>query len=149
MKSVFVIGPDESNRGTPGAEEIRHVQSVFQDVPFRLRDHWLKVMDTVIMDGPALRVWMRESIPPTSRYAERPGRWSRSRNGHRPVSTTADDVDTVRAETRRARSLRRGDWHIRTVTRTVMTSTEGEFPIAAKLDAREGDKRVFSRNRDE
>jgi hypothetical protein len=61
----------------------------------------------------------------------------------------ADDVDTVRAETCWERSLRRGEWHIRTVTRTVMTSTRGEFQIAATLDAWEGDKRVFSRNWDE
>jgi len=38
-------------------------------------DHWLKGQDTGVMDGPMLRVWMQDSVPPTSRYAHRPGRW--------------------------------------------------------------------------
>jgi putative CocE/NonD family hydrolase len=38
-------------------------------------DHWLKGIDTGIMDEPALRVWMQDSVPPTTSYIERPGRW--------------------------------------------------------------------------
>jgi putative CocE/NonD family hydrolase len=38
-------------------------------------DHWLKGRDTGIMDEPAYRVWMQESVPPAAYYAERPGRW--------------------------------------------------------------------------
>ena len=38
-------------------------------------DHWLKDQDTGIMDEPALRVWMQDSVPPTTSYIERPGRW--------------------------------------------------------------------------
>lgn len=39
-------------------------------------DHWLKD-DTSngAMDTPALSVWMQDSVPPASSYAERPGRW--------------------------------------------------------------------------
>ena len=44
------------------------------------------------------------------------------------------------------RGLRRGDWHVRTVTRTVLTSTSTSFQLDAELDAWEGDRRVFSRN---
>ncbi len=61
----------------------------------------------------------------------------------------ADDVDTVRAETRWERTMSRGDWRIRTVTRTVMSSNRDQFNVAASLDAYEGDKRVCSRNWDE
>ncbi|MFW5970344.1 MAG: CocE/NonD family hydrolase [Halofilum sp. (in: g-proteobacteria)] len=38
-------------------------------------DHWLKGIDHGLMDEPMLRVWMQESVPPTTRYARRPGRW--------------------------------------------------------------------------
>ncbi len=39
-------------------------------------DHWLKGRDTGIMDEPQLRVWMQDSAPPATRYAERAGRWA-------------------------------------------------------------------------
>ncbi len=38
-------------------------------------DHWLKGVDTGIMDEPMLRAWMPESAPPRPYYEERPGRW--------------------------------------------------------------------------
>lgn len=38
-------------------------------------DHWLKGVDNGVMDGPMLRTWMQESVPPSTSYAERPGRW--------------------------------------------------------------------------
>jgi putative CocE/NonD family hydrolase len=38
-------------------------------------DQWLKGIETGIMQGPALRAWMQESVPPTTYYHERPGRW--------------------------------------------------------------------------
>ena len=38
-------------------------------------DHWLKGIDTGLMDGPMLRVWMQDPVPPRPRYDERPGRW--------------------------------------------------------------------------
>jgi putative CocE/NonD family hydrolase len=38
-------------------------------------DHWLKGIDTGLMEEPALRVWMQESVDPRPYHAERPGRW--------------------------------------------------------------------------
>ncbi|MGC5022748.1 CocE/NonD family hydrolase [Micromonospora sp. DT47] len=38
-------------------------------------DHWLKGVDTGIMDEPMLRAWMQESVPPRPAYDVRPGRW--------------------------------------------------------------------------
>ena len=38
-------------------------------------DHWLKDVDSGIMDEPMLRVWMPESAPPRPDDDERPGRW--------------------------------------------------------------------------
>jgi putative CocE/NonD family hydrolase len=38
-------------------------------------DHWLKGVDTGIMDEPMLRVWMQDSVEPRPGYEERPGRW--------------------------------------------------------------------------
>ena len=38
-------------------------------------DHWLCDVDTGVLDEPPLRVWMQDSVPPATAYAERPGRW--------------------------------------------------------------------------
>jgi putative CocE/NonD family hydrolase len=38
-------------------------------------DHWLKGLDTGIMDEPMLRVWLQDSVEPRPSYDERPGRW--------------------------------------------------------------------------
>ena len=59
-----------------------------------------------------------------------------------------DDFNSVRGETLGERSFCRGSWSTRTVTRTVLTSSEKEFFLCAELDAYEGDKRVFSKNWD-
>ncbi len=59
-----------------------------------------------------------------------------------------NDVDSVRGETRWERTLRRGYWSVRTVTRTVLTSTAEEFHVDADLDAYEGDRRVYCRTWD-
>jgi hypothetical protein len=63
--------------------------------------------------------------------------------------SNADDVDTVRARTVWERTMRRGEWQIRTKTQTVLRSTPDHFVVWATLDAWEGEKRVFSRNWDE
>ncbi|SFP92222.1 hypothetical protein SAMN05216419_103323 [Nitrosomonas cryotolerans] len=47
----------------------------FLQEALRWWDKWLKGIDTGIMDEPMLRVWMQDSVPPTTYYAERPGRW--------------------------------------------------------------------------
>jgi uncharacterized protein len=38
-------------------------------------DRWLCDVDNDVMDGPMLRIWMQESVPPSTAYDERPGRW--------------------------------------------------------------------------
>jgi uncharacterized protein len=38
-------------------------------------DHWLKGVDTGMMDGPMYRVWMQDHVPPQTCYRHRPGRW--------------------------------------------------------------------------
>ncbi|MFC3282158.1 CocE/NonD family hydrolase [Litchfieldella rifensis] len=38
-------------------------------------DQWLKDEDTGVMQDPALKVWMQDSMPPTPSYKHRPGRW--------------------------------------------------------------------------
>ncbi len=47
----------------------------FLQEQLRWWDHWLKGVDRGVMEEPMLRVWMQDSVPPTTRYAERPGRW--------------------------------------------------------------------------
>ncbi|MFD7919400.1 CocE/NonD family hydrolase [Streptomyces sp. NPDC059740] len=55
--------------GEPGPA-IGYLQEVV-----RWWDHWLKGVDNGVMDGPMLRTWMQESMPPSTAYEERPGRW--------------------------------------------------------------------------
>ena len=47
----------------------------FLQESLRWWDYWLKGKETGIMDEPMLRVWMQDSVPPSARYEERPGRW--------------------------------------------------------------------------
>ncbi|WP_371631043.1 CocE/NonD family hydrolase [Streptomyces sp. NBC_00341] len=55
--------------GEPGPA-IGYLQEVV-----RWWDHWLKGVDNGVMDGPMIRAWMQESVPPSTSYEERPGRW--------------------------------------------------------------------------
>jgi hypothetical protein len=65
--------------------------------------------------------------------------WYRYRN---------DDFNSVEGETLWERGFRRGDWRVRTVTRTLLTSTPDTFAIHAELDAYENEHRVFAENWD-
>ena len=56
----------------------------------------------------------------------------------------ADDYDSLSGETHWERKFARGDWEVRTVTRTLLTSNATDFRIRADLDAYEGPSRVFS-----
>ena len=38
-------------------------------------DHWLKGIDTGLLDEPMLRVWLQDSVEPQPSYEVRPGRW--------------------------------------------------------------------------
>jgi hypothetical protein len=62
--------------------------------------------------------------------------WYRSR---------ANDHDSVEGETRWERAFERADWHVRTVTRTHLTSDRTHFHLNADLDAFEDGERVFCR----
>ncbi|XSG84997.1 MAG: CocE/NonD family hydrolase [Methylohalobius sp. ZOD2] len=57
-----------------------------------------------------------------------------------------DDFNSPQGETRTRRHFRRGDWWVRTTTRTVLTADATHFHIHAELDAYEGETRVFSEN---
>jgi len=59
-----------------------------------------------------------------------------------------DDFNSVRGETWWQRTFKRDDWQVKTITRTVLTSTATDFYLRAELDAYEGDKRVYSQNWD-
>ncbi len=58
------------------------------------------------------------------------------------------DYHSPRGETLWERGYRRGNWRVRTVTRTVLTSSPEAFHIHAELDAYEGDRRVYADNWD-
>jgi hypothetical protein len=56
--------------GVPGPA-IGYLQEVV-----RWFDRWLRDVPNGAEDGPALRIWMQESVPPSTAYEERPGRWA-------------------------------------------------------------------------
>lgn len=58
----------------------------------------------------------------------------------------ADNFGSVEGKTLCVRGYQRGDWRIRTVTRTALTCDEEHFYLNAELDAYEGPRRVFSKN---
>jgi putative CocE/NonD family hydrolase len=47
----------------------------FLQEALRWWDHWLKGIDTGVMDEPMLRAWMTESVTPAPFHQELPGRW--------------------------------------------------------------------------
>jgi uncharacterized protein len=47
----------------------------FLEEALRWWDHWLKGIDTGIMDEPMLRAWMQEYTPPAPHHEVWPGRW--------------------------------------------------------------------------
>ncbi len=59
-----------------------------------------------------------------------------------------DEFDSVRGETLWTVGLRRGEWSIRTVTRTIVTSSATHFRVHAELDAQEGGYRVWAKTWD-
>ena len=63
-------------------------------------------------------------------------------------TSVGDDFLSARGETKHIRALERGNWRIRTETRTVLTASRDAFRITAELDAHEGDVRVFCRSWD-
>ncbi len=64
---------------------------------------------------------------------------------HEWYSYRFDDFATVRGEVRSVRGFRRGDWQVRTITRTVLTSSSTDFFLHAELEAYEGDFKVYSK----
>ncbi|NIQ94860.1 MAG: peptidase S15, partial [Desulfuromonadales bacterium] len=54
-----------------------------------------------------------------------------------------DEFTSLRGEVLAVRSLKRGDWSVRTVTRTILTCTTEVFHIHADLDAYLDGQRVF------
>ncbi|GGX94699.1 peptidase S15 [Litchfieldella qijiaojingensis] len=59
------------------------------------------------------------------------------------------NYDSLSGWTEWERSFQRGDWQVRTLTRTLMTSDADNFRLRATLDAYEGDTRVFAKTWDE
>ena len=72
-------GPKKGLIG-PWAHAYPHIaqpgpQIGFLQEALRWWDHWLKGIDTGIMNEPVLCAWIQESVRPTTTYPERPGRW--------------------------------------------------------------------------
>ena len=63
----------------------------FLEESLRWWDHWLKGIDTGIMDEPVFRAWMQEYTPPAPHHGDWPGRWVAE-----PCWPPADAADRAR-----------------------------------------------------
>ncbi len=59
-------------------------------------DHWLKGIDTGMMDEPMLRAWVQDHAAPATHYAERPGRWVAERTW--PSPNIGEHIYLLRAD---------------------------------------------------
>ena len=69
---------------------VPHPAIGFLQESLRWWDHWLKGVDTGVMDEPMLRAWMPEGVPPQPFEAEWPGRWVAEANWP-PAQLTTED----------------------------------------------------------
>jgi putative CocE/NonD family hydrolase len=60
-------------------------------------------------------------------------------------SYQGDDFSSVRGETLWRRGIRRGEWDVETITRTVLSGNPSHFKLSAELDAYENEELSFSR----
>ncbi|MBD3611674.1 MAG: peptidase S15, partial [Hydrogenovibrio crunogenus] len=69
-------------------------------------------------------------------------------NTRETYSCRENDFSSFRGEVLTERGLKRDDWAIHTVTRTILSCDADSFFLVADLDAYEGEKRVFARTWD-
>jgi len=122
------------HNGTPGPA-IGFLQEAL-----RWWDHWLKDIDTGLMNEPAYRVWMQDSLPPQPQYDERPGRWVAEpgwpSDNVRPHALTLDPAGLLVADAAEegllelvsppATGITAGNW--------CAMGSEGEMPIDQRPD---------------
>ncbi len=117
----------------------------FQEA-LRWWDHWLKGLDTGLMDEPMLRTWMEEYVAPAPMHVERPGRWVAEETWPSPrvqprtfylnvlsLGEHADSEDRMRIASQQTTGLAAGDWY--------GFGAEGEAPTDQRED--DGKSLVF------
>ena len=117
----------------------------FQEM-LRWWDHWLRDIDTGIMDEPPIRVWLEEYVRPAPVYEERPGRWVAEPSWPSPhiqprhwflnvlsLSDRPEAEDRVYVRSPQTAGLAAGDWY--------GFGAEGESPIDQRED--DGKSLVF------
>ena len=71
-----------------------------------------------------------------------------TRRAYERFSFSDGEFNSVRGETDWTMGFERGDWNVRTRTKTILTSTPTDFHVYAELDAYEGETRVVSKTWD-
>ena len=66
-------------------------------------------------------------------------------SGEERITIRDGDPLSCLGETDYCVSIKRGDWEVRTESRTQLSSSEDEFLFSASMDAYEGTKRVFTK----
>ena len=65
--------------------------------------------------------------------------------GAERISIREGDALSAVGEADYSIALKRGDWQVRTESKTTLTSTADDFLVSASMDAYEGNERVFTR----
>ncbi len=112
----------------------------FLQEALRWWDHWLKGIDTGLMDEPMYRVWMQDSVLPQPQYDMRPGRWVAEESWPSPrIARRALTLDP--AGTLGARPAGEARLEIQSPQPTGVTGgswcamgSEGEMPIDQRPD---------------
>jgi len=141
--SEFVLPvrpPQEVDGRLRGFEEPEAAPAGVQ-TPVRAEEHRWTVIRDLAGDVSTLEVINDEGIS----HLEDTGT-DIERRTNEWYSFAADDFGSPRGETYCIRGFHRGDWSVRTLTRTVLTCDSDNFYLRAELDAYEGDVRVFSQN---
>jgi hypothetical protein len=111
----------------------------FLQEALRWWDHWLKGLDTGIMQEPLYRVWMQDSVAPLPTYEERPGRWVAEQAWPSPriveqrlflnpgrLETAATQATSLVFASPQTMGLSGGDW--------CAFGSEGEMPLDQRGD---------------
>jgi uncharacterized protein len=101
-------------------------------------DHWLKGIDTGIMEEPMLRVWMQDAVTPAPFHAVRPGRWVAEARWPSPRADTHEFGLSAGGELVRAAD---GSGHVKVASPLWVGRDAGKWCSYADVPDQPGDQR--------
>ncbi|TDL81270.1 CocE/NonD family hydrolase [Palleronia sediminis] len=101
-------------------------------------DHWLKGIDTGVMEEPQLRAYINEACPPTGSRPHQPGRWVGEREwpprDREPLTLCLSDAGLSDTPGRGTRQVRSPQSHGKASGEWMAAGVPGEMPTDQRLD---------------